>query len=192
MSHQAEWLAVARWSSSGPSTLAVAIAPTTATPSVRPTWRLVVATAAATPAWLAGMPDTAAFVIGGLTAPNPSPKTQYAAKSHPSEVSALSGTSIRLPTPSPRPPTTSGPRTPRVPTTRPAIGLTNAVMSASGSVHRPALNGERPRTSCRYSVLRNRNPPKAANATTAMTAAAENGRLAKKRGSMSGSSLRSS
>ena len=107
------------------------------------------ATAAATPAWLGGMPDTAAFVIGGFTAPKPSPKTQYAASSQPREVSALSDTSIRLPAPTPRPPTTSGPRTPRVPTTRPEIGLTTTVMAASGSVHRPALSGERPRTSCR-------------------------------------------
>ena len=65
-------------------------------------------------------------------------------------------------------------------------------MAAIGSVHRPALAGERPRTSCRYSVLRNRNPPNAVNAATAMTVAAVNGRLAKKRNSMSGSTLRSS
>jgi hypothetical protein len=54
----------------------VATAPTTATPSVRPTWRLVVATAAATPGLARRMPDTAAFVIGGFTAPNPRPKTE--------------------------------------------------------------------------------------------------------------------
>ncbi len=95
------------------------------------------------------MPDTAVFVIGGFTAPNPSPKTKYAASTHPSEVSALSDTSIRLPRPSPRPPTTSGPRTPRAPTTRPEIGPHSTVMAAIGSVHRPALSGERPRTSCR-------------------------------------------
>ena len=35
------------------------------------------------------------------------------------------------------------------------------VMTASGSVHRPALNAEKPRASWRYSVLRNRKPPKA-------------------------------
>ena len=51
------------------------IAPTTATPSVWPTWREVVAIAAATPAWARGIPDTAALVIGALTNPKPSPKT---------------------------------------------------------------------------------------------------------------------
>jgi hypothetical protein len=40
--------------------------------------------------------------------------------------------------------------------------------------------------------LRNRNPPNAVNAATAMTVAGANGRLAKKRGSMSGSTLRRS
>ena len=44
-------------------------------PSVAPIWRLVEATAAATPAWLRGSPDTALFVIGVFTIPNPSPKT---------------------------------------------------------------------------------------------------------------------
>lgn len=49
--------------------------PITATPRVAPTWRLVEATAAATPAWLSGMPDTAVFVIGALTNPKPIAKT---------------------------------------------------------------------------------------------------------------------
>jgi hypothetical protein len=95
------------------------------------------------------MPDTAVFVIGGFTAPNPSPKTQYAPSSQPSDVSALKDTSMRPPRPSPRPPTTSGPRTPRAPTMRPAIGLHSTVIAAIGSVHRPAPAGDRPRTSCR-------------------------------------------
>ena len=51
------------------------IAPTTATPSVEPTWREVVAIAAATPACARGIPETAALVIGALTNPKPSPKT---------------------------------------------------------------------------------------------------------------------
>ena len=51
-----------------------ATAPTTATPSVIPTCRLVEATAAATPAWAGGIPETAVFVIGGFTSPEPSPK----------------------------------------------------------------------------------------------------------------------
>ena len=49
--------------------------PTTATPSVWPNCREVVAIAAATPAWARGMPDTAVFVIGALTNPKPIPKT---------------------------------------------------------------------------------------------------------------------
>ena len=49
------------------------IAPTTATPSVWPNCREVVAIAEATPAWDRGIPDTAAFVMGALTNPNPSP-----------------------------------------------------------------------------------------------------------------------
>ena len=51
------------------------MAPTTATPSVWPNCREVVAIAEATPAWARGIPDTAAFVIGALTNPKPSPKT---------------------------------------------------------------------------------------------------------------------
>ena len=53
----------------------VTIAPTTATPSVWPTCRDVVAMADATPAWARGIPDTAALVIGALTKPKPSPKS---------------------------------------------------------------------------------------------------------------------
>src|SRR5664279_81849 len=49
--------------------------PTTATPSVAPSWRLVEAIAAATPAWLRGMPDTAVLVIGAFTMPNPNANT---------------------------------------------------------------------------------------------------------------------
>src|SRR5204863_5931222 len=49
-------------------------APTTATPSVWPTWRDVVAIAAATPACARGNPETAALVIGALTNPKPMPK----------------------------------------------------------------------------------------------------------------------
>ena len=39
--------------------------------------------------------------------------------------------------------------------------------AAMGRVSRPARKGERPRTSCRYKVLRKRNPPKAMNDTIA-------------------------
>ena len=47
--------------------------PSTATPRTLPIWREVPATADATPAWLSGIPLTAVLVIGGFTAPNPSP-----------------------------------------------------------------------------------------------------------------------
>ena len=60
---------------SAPLTPPPATAPTTATPRVWPTWRLVEATAAATPACEGGMPETAVLVIGGLTRPKPSPNT---------------------------------------------------------------------------------------------------------------------
>ena len=46
-----------------------------ATPSVWPTCRDVVAIAEATPACARGIPETAAFVIGVLMNPKPSPKT---------------------------------------------------------------------------------------------------------------------
>lgn len=49
-------------------------APMTATPRVPPIWRLVEATAAATPAWVRGMPETAVLVMGALTKPKPRPK----------------------------------------------------------------------------------------------------------------------
>ena len=52
----------------------VTAAPTTATPRDWPTWRLVEAMAAATPAWARGMPDTAVLVIGAFTMPVPIPK----------------------------------------------------------------------------------------------------------------------
>ncbi len=55
-------------------TPAASTAPTTATPRVWPSWRLVEATAAATPAWARGMPETAVLVMGALTKPKPTPK----------------------------------------------------------------------------------------------------------------------
>ena len=52
------------------------IDPTIATPRLVPIWRLVVATAAATPAWLRGISDTVVFVMGALTTPCPTPKAR--------------------------------------------------------------------------------------------------------------------
>src|SRR5579872_5642255 len=51
--------------------------PITATPSDWPTWRLVEATAAATPACARGIPETAVLVIGGLIVPKPRPNSAY-------------------------------------------------------------------------------------------------------------------
>ena len=62
MIHQPRWLAWARLAPA-PATAA----PMIATPRVPPTCRLVEAMAAATPAWLSGIPETAVFVIGEFT-----------------------------------------------------------------------------------------------------------------------------
>ena len=74
MIHQPTWLAWAKLARSGPSMAEVTADPTTATPSDWPTWRLVDAIAAATPAWARGIPDTAVLVIGAFTMPMPTPK----------------------------------------------------------------------------------------------------------------------
>ena len=80
---------VARRREAGAAGVGATIAPATATPSVGPTWREVVAIAAATPACARGIPDTAALVIGALTSPKPSPNTTYAASSRASGVVAV-------------------------------------------------------------------------------------------------------
>jgi hypothetical protein len=67
---QAAWLAAASPALDAPATSE----PVMATPRADPACRLAEATEAATPAWLSGIPDTAALEIGALTSPNPSPK----------------------------------------------------------------------------------------------------------------------
>ncbi|WP_425559877.1 hypothetical protein [Kitasatospora paranensis] len=74
--HQPTWLAAGNPAANGPTTAAVTAVPITATPSDWPTCRLVEATAAATPAWASGMPETAELVIGALTSPKPIPKSR--------------------------------------------------------------------------------------------------------------------
>ena len=76
MIHQPVWLACGEPGPDAGTGADATAAPTTATPSVAPIWRLVDATAAATPAWLRGMPDTAVLVIGAFTMPKPMPKTR--------------------------------------------------------------------------------------------------------------------
>lgn len=70
MTAQAAWLATVKPAPVPPATSA----PVIATPRVAPTWRLVEATEAATPACSMGMPDTAVLEIGALTNPSPIPK----------------------------------------------------------------------------------------------------------------------
>ena len=74
-SHHTGWVASTR---SGPSAAPATSEPPTATPIAWPTWRLVVAVAAATPDRSADMPDTAVVVIGALTVPAPMPKIRNA------------------------------------------------------------------------------------------------------------------
>ncbi len=73
ISHPA-WLAWTKPVRSEPCKAEVTAEPASATPSELPTCRLVEATAAATPAWATGMPETAVLPIGGLTMPFPMPK----------------------------------------------------------------------------------------------------------------------
>ena len=75
MIHQPTRLASTKPSRSGPCRAESTADHATATPSAEPTWRLVDAIPAATPACDTGMPDTAVLVIGGFTSPAPMPKT---------------------------------------------------------------------------------------------------------------------
>ena len=67
------WVASAKLAPIAAEIVPPETAPITATPSVIPTWRLVEAIAAATPACAGGIPDTAVLVIGGFTSPDPRP-----------------------------------------------------------------------------------------------------------------------
>jgi hypothetical protein len=89
-----------------------ATAPNTATPSVSPAWRLVVATAAATPACAGGIPDTAVLAIGGLTSAKPRPNTAYAPSRNGTEVPGARPVSIRPPAITAKPPATIDGRAP--------------------------------------------------------------------------------
>jgi len=74
MTAHAAWLAVVN-----PVPMpAATMEPMTATPRDAPIWRLVEATAPATPACSMGIPDTAVLVIGAVTRPEPIPKMTYA------------------------------------------------------------------------------------------------------------------
>ncbi len=171
---------------------ATSTVPTTATPSAEPTWRPVEAMPAATPACARGMPVTAVLVIGAFTSPKPIPNVTYAVNRTGSGVSASRPVSRKPPAASAIPAGISGARGPMWPTRYPDSGAKNSVMPAIGSRYRPASSADSPRVSWRYSVLRNRKPPSAANAATAITKAPVNGALRKNRSSSSGSRRRGS
>jgi hypothetical protein len=126
-----------------------ATAPKTATPSVSPTWRLVVATAAATPACAAGIPDTAVLAIGGLTSAKPKPNTAYALSRNGTEVPGARPVSIRPLAMTARPPASIDGRVPTRPTRRPERGAKTMSIIAVGSMYKPVCSAESPRTSCR-------------------------------------------
>src|SRR5262245_47248589 len=130
---------------------------------------------AATPACARGMPETAVFVMGAFTHAKPKPNTTYAVIRYAIDVCGSRPVSITPETISPAPAMTSGQRVPYAPTNLPHTGPKTSDIRAIGRVASPVCSGEYPRTSCRYSVLRNRNPDSAANPHTAMTVADENG-----------------
>src|SRR6202042_1574794 len=76
---------------------------------------------------------------------------------------------------------TSGIRGPRLATIRPARGAHSAMTTGIGRIVRPACSADRPRTSCRYKLDRNRKPAMAAIAQTALRLAPANGTLRKNR-----------
>jgi hypothetical protein len=177
----------------GPCRFAVSSEPAIATPSAWPTWRLVEAMLEATPACPGGMPATAAFVIWPLTMPIPTPKSANVMSSYPPPDLASSCDIAAELSVSAAPPITSGTRAlPRLVAIRVARGGQIAMAAAAGSMRRPACSAGKPRTSCRYRVLRKRKPPRQANVHTALTAEPANGGLRKNLGSMSGSARRSS
>src|SRR5205807_465544 len=112
ITHQPECVATANPLPIAPTTLPPAIAPITATPSVIPTWRLVEATAAATPACAEGIPETAVLVIGGVISPSPTPNTKYVASRNGAAVEGASPVSISGAMGIAPPPATIGRRAP--------------------------------------------------------------------------------
>src|SRR2546429_8460032 len=102
-----------------PPGLSPATTPNTATPSVRPTWRLVVATAEATPACADGIPDTAVLAIGGLTSAEPRPNTAEAPRRGGSGVWGARAVSLRALAITARAPPRQAGREPEPPLTGP-------------------------------------------------------------------------
>ena len=111
--------------------------PETATPMAAPTWRLVEAMAAATPACDSGMPATALSEIAGFTIPRPTPKRALATSSQPTAVCWLMVVRRSVLAMNPAPAASREGRVPWLPTRRPDQGAQTIIMMASGSVKRP-------------------------------------------------------
>ena len=152
MIHQPGRLAAARSLAIAPCEPVLITEPMIATPSAAPTCRLVEATAAATPAWERGMPETAVLVIGALTMPKPTREQRRSwraasrswwSRLEPGQQQAARRTSRT-------PATSSGSRGPRAPTIRPGERRAAAsVTTAIGSRNSPACSADSCRTSCR-------------------------------------------
>ena len=132
--HHAGWVAAAKAAPAAALAGVAAIAPTIATPSVCPNCREVVATAAATPACVRGMPEIAAFVIGALTNPKPDRTRcrRRAGAGWACSGSVRSGSRRRRRVPMPE--MMSGIRGPWWPTIQPEIGEVIIVIAAIGRV----------------------------------------------------------
>src|SRR6478609_6389321 len=176
--------------SSGPSAALATSEPPTATPIAWPTWRLVVAVAAATPDRSAGITDTAVVVTGALTIPAPMPKTSNATWITGIGVVADRVSNSAAPAAVPAPAMHNDGRGPYRATNRPDSGAEAMTATASGKRISPAWTGEYPRPSWRYRVITNRNAANAASAMTATPTAARNGPRRNRRSSMSGSESR--
>src|SRR5262249_23677956 len=113
---------------------APASAPSRATPTDTPIWRLVDATAEANPACARGMPDTAANVTGALTMPKPTPKSAYTITRAGSGVCGCNCVRNSALDASMAPLTNSEGRAPWVPTRRPESGDTITTGSAADAI----------------------------------------------------------
>ena len=163
-----------------------------ATPSEVPIWRLVEAIPEATPAWENGMPDTAAWVMGALTMPDPRPKTANAMTMCSVDHDVVIPDSRMPPAAIPAPATSVGARPPQRASIRLEATAPTAITAAIGTMCRPASRADMSRTSWRYKVARNRKPPRAAKALIAVGTAPANGALRKNLGSSTGSVRRAS
>lgn len=101
----------------------------------------------ATPAWAAGMPETAAWVIGAFTAPAPRPNTANAPMRWEVDHDTVSPDSSTPPAAMAAPETIMGIRPPQRARIRLEATAPTAITAAMGARCSPAFSGERPRTS---------------------------------------------